>query len=692
MGNGKWVCWCLIPFGIGLLARGALWSPKSDRPEPGDRRSSVTAPTSGSPDASPSELTDKSPEASATVSSLAELISISRPLDPANHARLLAALADLPKETLADWYVQHAVGSRTRDGVVAALADQLARVYPERALEFAQGGDRPVAKFLAKAHPERVGEFLRALGLGERSMWGSDGSRIVMLEEHLASLWHEDAGKMVAAQRAFLEEFGYPDDRKRYEKYGLGELIKNRMRARDGSPEELVAWLSTLPEGDKHKNPQQSPYIPIIEKFSSPQAALSFFNENGFGELGLEEQGFLLGEIGKRWAASDPSSVAAWVSDLPKEIAAKVARRAIIGSAKQDPLAAKAMFESLPPEMQVEGAASAIAREWAFGDPGPDAVTWYLENSKADSTNSFAGAMFHLAAHDPAAISAHLLEHPNRVAALGYGSYQVFQHLIENDPDTAQQIIGGFEGDKKQVGRGFARAWAGVDAAAALEFVEAETDPDLRRAAAWGIVDRAGEIGWADTMEWAQGLEGPGRTEALSGLLASAHLDVEAASRVATEWLNSDGAELDFKKRGAPLSAISSVARSLVGISGEAAAEWVEGLNEGPARDEAVGAVSRHWARYDPVAMSEWLVTQPKGEGWDAAVDHLVSNLDDDPASAFSWALSVGDSKAQETMLEEVVSNWAWRDTEVARAAIEAEEGLSPRLQRRLLRRVDEPR
>jgi len=106
----------------------------------------------------------------------------------------------------------------------------------------------------------------------------------------------------------------------------------------------------------------------------------------------------------------------------------------------------------------------------------------------------------------------------------------------------------------------------------------------------------------------------------------------------------------------------------------EAAAEWAVELPESDnIRRQAVERVADRWLKYDSLSASEWIADMPAGKARDAATGELVRNIsDNDPASALSWANSVGNEGYQTHLMEEVIDSWHEVDPNAARSALQS--------------------
>jgi len=607
-----------------------------------------------------------------TIKTLAELHSISNEYDPGNHVRLLAALEGIPAETIAEWYRQLRSYRTQHLQVTAALADQLARIDPERSLELAQNGDSQSAIFLIQAHPERAGEFL------DSTM--KPRVRFTMIRTHLKSLWDGNFASTLAAHEAFMKKHGTEIEQLNYERYNrASDALTSNIANAPGSPSDLIAWNVKLQEQNGDGSSHMIPITPILEKFNSPQAALAFFNENGLEHYDQSLRARILGGIGGQWAISDPVAAAAWIAGLPEDV-----RREVVGRTMNES-PSRELFDALPEEFQDAQMAGNVARKWIQLDPSPEAVTWFLEHSAGANADMFVTTLRTLVSHNPEAVTQHLLDNPESLIAMqSWAGNNVYRELVASSPESAPQLVEAvtsIHGGTKSLFHG----WATADLQGAIAMVDTLTDPEQRLAAIRGVVVPSYRANFAETIEWARGLQGNESTAAMTLLANHAATDQVLYSEAATEWLNQPG--IDIHPNDVPFAQITNV---LISSSPEEATEWIGSLDDEGMRDKATLELSRQWAEHDPAGMSEWLLEVPEGDVRDEVIGNLLTHITDDPAGSFIWATTISDSNSRSSRLEDVVRRWGQHDPDAAREAIADAETLDPQQQQQLLQQLEE--
>jgi len=127
-------------------------------------------------------------------------------------------------------------------------------------------------------------------------------------------------------------------------------------------------------------------------------------------------------------------------------------------------------------------------------------------------------------------------------------------------------------------------------------------------------------------------------------------------------------------------NASSSVKSRLLGEWAEkdpaAAAAWLneQDFDERTLRNAST-AIIREWTRYDMAASAEWLNSQPASDALDRAVmSYTYRAAQEDPASAMTWAQSIGNGWMRNRMMSHVAGNWKNDDPQAFQSFIETAE------------------
>ena len=108
----------------------------------------------------------------------------------------------------------------------------------------------------------------------------------------------------------------------------------------------------------------------------------------------------------------------------------------------------------------------------------------------------------------------------------------------------------------------------------------------------------------------------------------------------------------------------------------EDAQRWCGSLKDGEIKNNATVALVDYWAKYDPVAASEWVSDMPKGIVRDRAAFSIVKSGRDDPERALANVSSIADPGIRASAIKSVVDSWRIVDLEYTSRLIQAS-GLS---------------
>jgi hypothetical protein len=221
------------------------------------------------------------------------------------------------------------------------------------------------------------------------------------------------------------------------------------------------------------------------------------------------------------------------------------------------------------------------------------------------------------------------------------------------------------------------REWSASDPAASLAAVRAlgASDPRLR-----GYCERLIFGRWAAS-------DAPAAWEA-AGTIANPGDRIAVEEAVLNHW-----SETDPVATAAVLDSMAASPGQLEGLGGViedtagqlaltdtgAAANWVESLPEGSARNSAVAGLVGGWLMRDFDGAAAWLGGLEAGAARDAGIDRLVQlTRNRDPQTALDWAAATEDARQRSRLGKMVALSWMSRDPEGARAAIERSPSFTP--------------
>ena len=210
--------------------------------------------------------------------------------------------------------------------------------------------------------------------------------------------------------------------------------------------------------------------------------------------------------------------------------------------------------------------------------------------------------------------------------------------------------------------------WTEIDAAAAFDgalFLD-EKDADLRHKAIATVLTQW--AGWDPASAWksAQTLPSASKERALIEM------------QIAIQWAGADTASAaQALAKGAALTgfyaelapAIRTVAQELASQNVSEAKAWAVGLPEGPAQSGAVSSIVSHLNLTDPAAAAEWLNELRPGAARDAGVLMLLaSGTDIPPADGMRWAETIGQASIRTTLASQMTLRWLATQPEQAKA------------------------
>jgi len=120
-------------------------------------------------------------------------------------------------------------------------------------------------------------------------------------------------------------------------------------------------------------------------------------------------------------------------------------------------------------------------------------------------------------------------------------------------------------------------------------------------------------------------------------------------------------------------------------------ANYALSLPTGEQRAYALDQVMFKWSRQDPAGLANWLANIPRGVNYDAGAFFIVTeakptNLS--PATAMSWAESIGDHDMRLSSFEQVLAQWGQADPMAARNYVQQAHGLDVAERAQLLQSI----
>jgi hypothetical protein len=316
-----------------------------------------------------------------------------------------------------------------------------------------------------------------------------------------------------------------------------------------------------------------------------------------------------LNQLAQSWAQKDLSAAKTWITSLQNPFDLKVGLEGLVPTwAAQDPAGAAAFVRSsdVLPEKERSRQINTIAGTWAAKDPG-SALRWVMEIEHEDT----------------------------RANAIS----QVYSHWASNDPSEAARQVPALTNPKEQqyAISTILSTWTYRDPDAALQWFHQLPREDRFKNAAQLISSLSSQSPENAALQFSRLSAEAGGDEKLQEQLQ------HSATSLASTWSNQDV---------------------------EAAAEWASGLNEGLARQRALGEIASRWANLDPVEASGWIDNLTDGKARDSGVKTLVEKFKEiDPASAFDWAQTLSSDSNRISSVRSVLQDWKQTDEAAAKQA-----------------------
>lgn len=228
------------------------------------------------------------------------------------------------------------------------------------------------------------------------------------------------------------------------------------------------------------------------------------------------------------------------------------------------------------------------------------------------------------------------------------------------------------------------KSWYLVDQAGLVDhIVEMSPGIDRQRAISTLVGMKIRREGVEATRSWAEALDDD----------LPQRFKLQAFRRVANEIARVDPAEaMRFAERHAGSEAGSDlyrwVADRMAYSDAEAALDWLRGLPEGGARDEAVEHGYRRWVQVDREAALAWMQGAPRGRWLEPAFEvYALAEGVEEPERGLEMLEGLSDAERRDYAVARLLVSWYARAPEAAGAWLEASD-LSPEMRERILARV----
>jgi hypothetical protein len=407
------------------------------------------------------------------------------------------------------------------------------------------------------------------------------------------------------------------------------------------NPEEAVRASHQLPT-QAERDSAMNAIISQVAKQDAPRALRMCLDAKIFS-------GGALNSVFTQWAGQDIPAATQAALALPRSGDRSSAIMSMSTKLEQDdPAAAAAWVDQLPPGSAQTAARDNIVGRWAFND-APAAAAYVLSQSQLPITQE-------------------------RSMVQG-----VAVSWAQSDPRSACEWARKLQPEAAKLGLQMAlNSWGRTDARDATDFLatlstDAKTKAQLAESLtqAWTLNDPQGALAWATQLP-----PGPMRDRAITG--------------VVNQWGVLDPARAAGYIQSLPpgiqrRNALSQMADAWSRDDPASAVKWAQALTDDSEKSDLLSSITRTWAGSDPVAASNWLAQLPTGPSRDNVVRIFSDQVfENDPPAAFQWASSISDASMRQEQVISTLRRWMSTDRAAAMVAIQQSD-LAPEARKQLL-------
>ena len=342
------------------------------------------------------------------------------------------------------------------------------------------------------------------LGSGSSSGEAARSNRIRSAAEAMALPGQNNRLSALMEYYAGLDPSEFEDEAKKLENLPWSErvMVGYLLFSRWGEEDPTAAMAYTGTMGFAGMFVRGTVMQSWAAKFPQDAAAYYTQNPNEFrmggmmGGRGGRGAGSAAASIATEWARQDSAGAMKWAESLEGRDRRDAIRGIIAEAAKEDPSEAVAMLSSITDPEAKKDAQNSIAREWGKKNWG-EAKAWISTLPADDQGGATALALRGLADSNPKEAAANITsiaegEARDDVAA------DIAREWGREDPSSAAQWLmesGSAKAQEDGIGR-VVSSWVGQDAGAALEFVNAQPEGDIRdeAAASYVMSNQSGDV------------------------------------------------------------------------------------------------------------------------------------------------------------------------------------------------------
>lgn len=444
-------------------------------------------------------------------------------------------------------------------------------------------------------------------------------------------------------------------------------LVRGALRITDSTDRlvrlrEVARWikLADLPEAiEKAKRLPYSERWQVMQAIGArwaeedPAAAAAFAAKQGGNRWGSSE---LLDGVIDKWASVDLRAALAWVGTQPGGRQLNLIQSLTQSVARRDPAAALDILKTQPGSSQMTWLFHQVFEQWAQRDPAGAARTAEALDPGTTRDRALASVASSWGGQDPAAAAA----------------------WAETFPDKAK---------KNTLLTSMAMAWVEVDPKAVIQWAGNVAEPSLHQNILGAAISKLAqsdlESAKAQLLSIASGQErdnlvvqvtmavanqDPKTALSLLEMIPAGPQRVNATMSTATQLATIEpelAAKLFLSLPATQISGqISQFVANLATAKIDFAREWVDQIEDGPLRAQAVRSIASVMSRSDPRSAADWLLKiQPSADfGW-----LFGSWSRNAPKDVLQWAAELPDGEAKRAAQVSVVQSMVWADLEQAR-------------------------
>ncbi len=340
-------------------------------------------------------------------------------------------------------------------------------------------------------------------------------------------------------------------------------------------------------------------------------------------------------EILTNWTQRDVNAAKAYIETLPEGSVKNRVMFPLIShlASSGDISSAVDMTSKLGPGQVKNDAQISVAFAWARKDL-PAATAYGMELPAGNTRNSFlASVADQLSRANPSGMDEWLKKLPDAESLDQVVTHIAPRWVADNMASAKAYAMSMPPGPAQDhLSTEVARQLVGQDPVKALDWVNQLPDSDGRKTALNAVFG-----------QWALG--NPATASAYLQAMPDGPTKQSAIPVVVNNWARKDPA---------------------------AAGQWLNTLPDSPQKATAASNIITNWDKSDPIQAAAWLTQLPAGSPKDEAIKTFSTDtFNADPERAVQWAVSIGDAKAQQAQVTDLLKKWLQKDPTSGTTAVQ---------------------